>query len=155
WLLSHHAGLPAVDVDLTLEEVCAWEPLVLALEAQKPYWTPGEQYMYHALTYGFLVGEVVRRVTGRPIGRFFGHQIAGPVGRDTWIGLPAELEPRVAHLVAEPPRPDVAALYEQVGIDPATAQAMAERRQLLLDPDSLVGRSITLGDAYPDGLVTE
>ena len=156
WFLSHQAGLPAVDVDLTLDEVCAWEPVIRALEAQKPYWTPGEQHMYHALTYGFLIGEVVRRITGKTLGTFFDEEVAGPLGLDSWIGLPEELEPRVAHLVVEPPSRDPVAVYGRAGIDSKTAHALVEWMQTVAaDPDSVVARSGSFGQAYPGALVTE
>jgi len=98
-LLSHQAGLPWVDEPLTLEEALAWDPMVHALEHQAPVWEPGSAHGYHALTYGYLVGEVVRRVTGRTIGRWFADEIARPLGLDLWIGLPEEHEGRVAPLV--------------------------------------------------------
>jgi CubicO group peptidase (beta-lactamase class C family) len=156
WLLSHRTGLPAMDVDLTLEEVCAWDPVIKALEAQRPYWTPGEQHLYHGITYGFLVGEVVRRVTGKTLGTFFADEIAGPLGLDAWIGLPAAVEPRVAHLVLESPPPDMAAHFEQAGVDSETARLLAEAAATSrADPDSVFARAGTLGGAYADGLVTE
>ncbi|HKD20491.1 MAG TPA: serine hydrolase domain-containing protein, partial [Rhizomicrobium sp.] len=95
WLLSHQAGLPIVDVPLTFEDACAWKPVIRALEAQKPLWKPGTEHLYHAMTYGYLVGEVVRRITGKTLGRFFAEEVAGPLGLSAWIGLPEEMEPRV------------------------------------------------------------
>ncbi|HVT76682.1 MAG TPA: serine hydrolase domain-containing protein, partial [Acidimicrobiales bacterium] len=99
WLLSHRSGLPAVDTPLTPEQLYAWDPIVDALAAQKPYWEPGTKHGYHALTYGYLVGEVIRRISGKSVGQFFRDEIAGPLGVDYYIGLPAELEPRVGKLV--------------------------------------------------------
>jgi CubicO group peptidase (beta-lactamase class C family) len=98
WLLSHRSGLPTVEARLTAEEVLAWQPIVAALAAQKPYWTPGTAHGYHALTYGHLVGEVVKRVDGRSIGRFFADEVAKPLGLDFWIGLPESEEHRVSRL---------------------------------------------------------
>lgn len=103
WLLSHQAGLPAVETPpLTLEEACDWETVIHLLEAQTPLWEPGKQHMYHGETFGHLVGEVVRRVTGKTVGRFFADEIAGPLGLSAWIGLPEAIEPQVAHLEIEP-----------------------------------------------------
>jgi CubicO group peptidase (beta-lactamase class C family) len=96
YLLTHQAGLPAVDRSLTAEEVQAWEPICSALAEQTPFWEPGKAHGYHALTYGWLVGEVVRRVSGRSIGTYFAEEIAGPLGLEFWIGLPEEYESRVA-----------------------------------------------------------
>ncbi len=96
YLLTHQAGLPAVDRTLTAEEVQAWDPICAALAEQAPIWEPGKAHGYHALTYGWLVGEVVRRVSGRSLGTYFAEEVAGPLGLDFWIGLPAEYEPRVS-----------------------------------------------------------
>jgi CubicO group peptidase (beta-lactamase class C family) len=102
FLLSHQAGLPAVDATLSPEEVWAWDPVVEALAVQKPFWEPGTAHGYHALTYGYLVGEVVRRVSGRSLGTFFAEEVAGPLGLEFFIGLPAELEPRVSPVISAP-----------------------------------------------------
>ena len=99
WLLSHQAGLPTIDATLTREEALAWEPVIHALEVQAPYWEPGVAHGYHAITYGHLVGEVVRRIDGRSLGTFFHEEFAEPLGLDFWIGLPEELEPRVAPMI--------------------------------------------------------
>ncbi|QFU90745.1 serine hydrolase [Amycolatopsis sp. YIM 10] len=96
WLLSHQAGLPIVDGPLTFEEACAWDPVIRALEAQKPLWEPGTEHVYHSVTYGFLVGEVVRRISGKSLGTFFADEVAGPLGLSAWIGLPEQHEERVA-----------------------------------------------------------
>ncbi len=72
--------------------------MIHALERQAPVWEPGTAHGYHAVTYGYLVGEVVRRVTGRTVGTYFREEIAEPLGLDFWIGLPESLEPRVAPL---------------------------------------------------------
>ena len=92
WLLSHQAGLPTVDAKLPRDEAFAWEPVIHALEVQTPYWEPGTAHGYHALTYGYLVGEVVRRIDGRSLGTFFHDEIAEPLGLEFWIGLPEEYE---------------------------------------------------------------
>ena len=99
WLLTHQAGLPTVDAKLTRAEALAWEPVIRALEVQLPLWEPGVAHGYHALTYGYLVGEVVRRIDGRSLGTFFQEEIAEPYGLEFWIGLPEEYEPRVAPMI--------------------------------------------------------
>ena len=100
YLLSHEAGLAWIDGDMSLEEALSWDPVVAALARQKPHWEPGTQHGYHATTYGWLVGEVIRRVCGRSVGTFFREEVAGPLGLDFWIGLPESEEPRVAPLIA-------------------------------------------------------
>jgi CubicO group peptidase (beta-lactamase class C family) len=131
-LLNHRAGLPVVDATLTRAEVLAVTPIVEALARQTPVWPPGSRHGYHALTYGWLVGEVVRRITGKTIGTFFKEEVAGPLGLDFWVGLPAEIEPRVARLVTAPPP-----------TDPAILAQMAT----LFGPDTLAGRALSLNGA--------
>ncbi|MFI5530857.1 serine hydrolase domain-containing protein [Kitasatospora sp. NPDC051853] len=102
WLLSHQTGIPALDVPLRVEDVIAWEPAVAAVAAQAPFWEPGRAHGYHPYTFGWMVGEVVRRADGRSIGRYFAEEIAQPLGLDLWIGLPAGAAPRVGRLVDLP-----------------------------------------------------
>lgn len=112
-VLSHQAGVPLVDADLTLEECLAWEPVIHALERQAPVWEPGSQHGYHMRTYGWLVGELVRRVTGETIGTFLQDEIAGPLGLDLWIGLPDRVEPRVAPII--PPGAELRDMMDALG----------------------------------------
>src|SRR4051812_47832764 len=114
-LLNHQAGLYTVDKAPAYADTLKWDPIIEALAAQKPLWEPGTQHGYHAVTYGWLVGEVVRRISGRSIGQFFQEEIAAPLGIEFWIGLPKEQHDRVAPLVAA-----------EVPTDPA-AIAMAEQ----------------------------
>ncbi len=99
FLLSHRAGLPTIDETLPIEEVLAWQPVIEALAGQKPFWEPGTAHGYHALTFGWLVGEVIRRVSGMSVGAFFAKEIAAPLGLETWIGLPEAEESRVAPVI--------------------------------------------------------
>ena len=99
FLLSHQAGLAWIDGEMSLEEALSWEPVVSALARQTPHWEPGERHGYHATTYGWLVGEVIRRITGASVGTFFRTEIAEPLGLDFWIGLPEEQEPRVVPVI--------------------------------------------------------
>ncbi|MFJ5232003.1 serine hydrolase domain-containing protein [Kitasatospora sp. NPDC088391] len=107
WLLSHQAGLPVLDVPLRIEDVLAWDPAAAAVAAQAPAWEPGTAHGYHPLTFGWLVGEVVRRADGRSVGRYFAEEIAGPLGLDLWIGLPGSEAGRVGRLV-DLPAPEAA-----------------------------------------------
>src|SRR5215813_8245269 len=93
-LLSHTAGLP--DWDGPIEDLYNWSAATARLAAQAPQWEPGSTAGYHSLTQGFLVGEVVRRITGRSLGDFFALEVARPLGADFHIGLPAEHDHRVA-----------------------------------------------------------
>src|SRR3954451_13329133 len=103
-LLSHTAGLP--DWTGPIEELYDWPSATARLAAQAPQWEPGTAAGYHSLTQGFLVGEVVRRVTGRSLGAFFAAEVAGPLGADFSIGLPAEHDSRVAPTVPPPGQDD-------------------------------------------------
>src|SRR2546421_8264109 len=87
WLLCHKAGLPAVDGTMSTEDALAWDPVIRALERQQPLWEPGTAHGYHATTYGWLVGEVVRRISGKSLGRFFADEVAAPLRLDFRIGL--------------------------------------------------------------------
>jgi CubicO group peptidase (beta-lactamase class C family)/pimeloyl-ACP methyl ester carboxylesterase len=122
WILSHRAGLAAVDGDLTLEEVLAWDPVVAAIAAQAPNWEPGTAHGYHVRSFGWILGEIVRRVTGRSLGRFLAEAIAGPLGLDLWVGLPAGEEQRRATII---PPADMPALETILGRDSLTARAMS------------------------------
>jgi CubicO group peptidase (beta-lactamase class C family) len=99
-LLSHRAGLAAFDERISIEDFIAWSPAVERLAAQAPNWEPGTAHGYHALTYGFLVGEVIRRVTGRSVGAMVAEEIAGPRGLELWLGAPDDVAARAARLSA-------------------------------------------------------
>jgi CubicO group peptidase (beta-lactamase class C family) len=141
WLLSHRSGLPVIDVRLTPSEALAWQPVVAALAAQRPIWEPGTAHGYHALTFGWLVGEVVRRVDGRSLGQFFADEVAGPLGLEFWIGLPADHEARASRLI----QPDPVAMPEGVDVD-SLPKELREMAELFLDPTSPNMRALTITD---------
>jgi CubicO group peptidase (beta-lactamase class C family) len=87
-VLAHRAGVPALDRPLTPSEALDPDLAAAVVAAQAPFWEPGEAHGYHAHTYGWLTGELVRRVTGRSLGAFVAAELAGPLGLDLWIGLP-------------------------------------------------------------------
>jgi CubicO group peptidase (beta-lactamase class C family) len=126
YLLSHRAGLSAVSTFIAADDGYKWEPLRDALAAQEPWWEPGTKFGYHALTFGTLVGEVIRRISGMTVGEFFRKEIAEPLGMDTHIGFGPELDSRVAEMI--PAGLD--------GIDPENPTAKA-----LMDPTSLTFKS--------------
>ncbi|MFI6369590.1 serine hydrolase domain-containing protein [Streptomyces sp. NPDC050546] len=101
-LLSHRAGLAGLREPHSLEQLCDWELTTQRLAAAQPWWEPGTRSGYHALTYGHLVGEVVRRVTGLRPGAFLEREVTAPLGIDFRIGLPAKDSGRVAELVQPP-----------------------------------------------------
>jgi CubicO group peptidase (beta-lactamase class C family) len=99
WLLCHKSGVLDTDGPMTLDEALDWDTVTAALAASAPSWEPGTAHGYHAVTYGWLVGEVVRRVSGRSLGTFFRDEVAGPLGLEFWIGLPDDQQSRVAPLI--------------------------------------------------------
>jgi CubicO group peptidase (beta-lactamase class C family) len=102
-LLSHQAGLPVLRDPVPPGGFYDWNDIVGRLAAQELFWEPGTRHGYHALTFGFLVGEVVRRIAGQGIGEFFATEVANPLGLDLWIGLPSTEHGRLARLIPPPP----------------------------------------------------
>ncbi|MEJ1968298.1 MAG: serine hydrolase domain-containing protein [Rhizomicrobium sp.] len=142
YLLSHRAGLNSFDPQSGVgpRELLDWERCTGALAAMAPLWAPGTAYMYHAVTYGYLLGEVIRRITGRTPGRFFAEEIAAPLGLDLWIGLPEAEEDRVAHhfadragLTAE----QMKALAAGFGIDPESRLAQTMLKAMAGSAESI------------------
>src|SRR5262249_51196690 len=106
-VLTHRAGVPQMPPGATVELVCDWEGMCAAIAELPPLWERGTRTGYHAITFGWLLGEVVRRTDGRPFGRFVQEEISAPLGlRDLYFGVPDEVEERVATLEAAPRRPD-------------------------------------------------
>jgi CubicO group peptidase (beta-lactamase class C family) len=130
-VLSHQAGLPAVTEPVSLEQGNDSVAMAARLAAQPPLWTPGEAHGYHALTFGWLLSEIVRRVSGQSIGAFIAEQIAGPMGLDLWVGAPEPVADRVARLASRFPD-DRASVPVGAPRAPVTGLAAA-----LADPQSL------------------
>lgn len=101
-LLSHSAGLPDFHAAITKDDLYDWNKVTALLAAQAPDWEPGTACGYHSITFGYLVGEVVRRVIGRSIGTVFREVFAEPLAADFYIGLPASEDHRVAELIPPP-----------------------------------------------------
>lgn len=130
-LLGHTAGLSGWEESLALEELADWERCTSLLAAQAPWWEPGTQSGYHAVTQGYLVGEVVRRITGRSLGQFFKETVADPLGADFHIGLPPEADARVAPLIPAPAGDLRGAGFTELGVrtltnPPVTGEVTAE-----------------------------
>jgi len=125
YLLSHRSGLSGARGPISIDDLTDWAKVTSALAATEPWWEPGTASGYHALSFGFLVGEVIRRVSGRSVGTFIAEEIAGPLGADVTIGLDDSQFARCARLSMDPPPPDSdnAALFAQV--DPAVLAALA------------------------------
>ncbi|MGZ8719124.1 MAG: serine hydrolase domain-containing protein, partial [Aeromicrobium sp.] len=131
--MSHHAGLPSLDIDLTKGDVLAWDPVLRAIESQSPMYPPYAGHLYHAMTYGWLLGEVIHRIGGAMPGRFLRREFGDRLALRTWIGLPDAFRDTVAWM--EPPLPD--------------EDSDAARQSSRLAADSLVvGRSLSMGGAF-------
>ena len=122
-LLAHQAGLAAIRAPLPRDAFYDWSCMTTALAAETPWWEPGSTSGYHALTFGFLVGEVVRRITGRTLGTFLRDEVTRPLGADFHVGLPESEDPRVAEM-----------------IPPTASEAAAAGRQAQIDPESMLGK---------------
>ncbi|MDX6326841.1 MAG: hypothetical protein QOK15_3195, partial [Nocardioidaceae bacterium] len=119
-VMSHTAGVSGFDPAIAPEDLYDFDAVVDQLAGQSPWWKPGTQSGYHAVTQGFLQGEIVRRVTGRSIGTFFREEVATPLGADFHIGLPASEDGRVADLVA----PDMALAAAGIDMDSIAARTL-------------------------------
>jgi CubicO group peptidase (beta-lactamase class C family) len=127
WLLTHRAGLPALRATFLASAVRDPGLLAKALAAETPWWTPGVRHGYHAFTFGWLLGELVRRVTGDSVGTWVRETLAGPLGLDLHIGLPAFEHRRIADLTPLPAEP--------------ASEAMALIEHALRVPDSATARA--------------
>jgi len=130
WLLSHQAGLCAVAKPLAPEAIYDWDAMTRLLAEQAPWWEPGTAHGYHALTFGWLVGEVVRRIRGQKIGDVVREEIARPLGVEFEIGFGPELDPRVAPLLQGPLHPPPPG---QAGLDMLT--------QIQQNPEGMLART--------------
>ncbi|MFD8336922.1 serine hydrolase domain-containing protein [Streptomyces solisilvae] len=142
-LLAHRTGVPVLDTPLTPDQAIDGISGPLAVAAQRPVWEPGTAHGYHAQTYSWLLGELVRRVTGRTIGRWIAEEIARPLGLDLWLGLPEEQRGRVGRIAAvEPPAAPASAGPR---LRPKRSVAEAYR-----DPESLTRRAFAAITPVPD-----
>ncbi len=139
-LLSHQCGLYTVDGDISLAEALDWGTITARLAATRPRWEIGTQHGYHALTYGWLAGELVRRVdpAGRSLGQFVADEIVSPVGGELWIGLPESQESRVSPMIGS------LAGDQDESMDPAI-KAMMEQ---FMGPNSPGGQALSLNGAF-------
>jgi len=123
---------------MTIDDILDWERATTLLAGQRPLWTPGEGWAYHAITHGWLGGELVRRITGMSVGDYFRDTVAWPLGADAWIGLPVEEASRVGYMWAGPSLVELTRQQERDQHEPG--------QEWLL-------RAMTLGGALPPDLV--
>jgi CubicO group peptidase (beta-lactamase class C family) len=127
-VLSHRAGLPAIKQPLPSDALYEWETMTNALAAQAPWWPPGSTHGYHALTFGYLVGELVRRIAGKSLGTFLREEFAVPLEIDCFIGFDAAEDFRVADIISPPPMP---------------AEQQKNLAAIFADPESVAAKAIS------------
>lgn len=143
WLLTHRAGLPAVRRTLPDDAIYDWDMMCTALAAEQPWWEPGTRHGYHPITFGWLVGEVLRRASGLRVGELWQRDFARPLGLDLFIGVPPEEQSRIAR-VSKP------------AADPANLEAASFMQKMLADPLGITARafanplSIATGSNTPE-----
>ncbi len=126
WLLSHRAGLPAIRRDMPPQSLYDWHVFTGVLAETAPWWEPGTRHGYHALTFGHLVGEVIRRISGKSVGQFFRAEVAGPLAADFFIGVPEAEDTRAAEILPDPPpRPGDTTMWEVLLRDPTSMASRA------------------------------
>ena len=140
-LLSHQAGLPAVRRRLPPGSMLSWPVMTSALAAQEPWWEPGTGHGYHVNTFGFLAGEVIRRVSGSTVGALLREEIAGPLGADVHIGLPACEHDRAAQVAWPGPPPEEG---ESAGLEPGRLMA----HNAYFNPGGLSGAGVVNSRAW-------
>lgn len=136
-LVSHQAGVPFFAEDVKTDQVINWDYMISQIEQEAPMWVPGSEYAYHAITHGWLTGEIIRRVTGMSPGEYLAKEISSPLKSDTWLGLPADLESKVASSYAHE---DLASFF-------------VDLKEKNTDAGNFLIRSLTLGEAFSMNLV--
>lgn len=135
-MLNHSVGVPAFRDRLPDGAYSDWDLMVERVAAEKPWWEPGTRNGYHMMSFGWTVGELVQRVSGRSLGTYFAEEIAGPLGADFFIGIPQEQESRVASVIqAKPSRDDMTEFTKVVVDDPKSLQRMALMNSGGFDPN--------------------
>ena len=125
-VLDHSAGVPTWREKLPKGAAYDWEQMVSRVEEEAPFWEPGTRNGYHMLSFGWTVGELVRRVSGRSLGTFLREELAEPLGADVWVGLPESEEARVAPIIPFVPGPDYDSEFaDAVKTDRSSLQALA------------------------------
>ena len=146
-MLDHSVGVPVLRGELAPGELYDWDRMVSRLEAEEPFWEPGTRHGYHMINFGWTVGELVRRASGRSLGTFFREAIAEPLGVDFWIGLPEELEDRVAPVIPTlRQKGDPLTSFELAVVsDRASVSALAIANVAGMNPNSRAAHAAEIG----------
>lgn len=145
-MLNHSVAVPALRERLPEKACCDWDLMCERLAAEEPWWEPGTRNGYHMITFGWTVGELVRRVSGRSLGTFFAEEIAGPQDADFWIGLPDAAADRVAPILQPVPDRDNLSRFTRTLLDDKTSlQRMAWLNTGGFDPNDPEVRRAEIG----------
>jgi CubicO group peptidase (beta-lactamase class C family) len=146
-MLDHTVGLPAFQTPIRPGGCNDWDYMVEMLAAEAPFWKPGTRNGYHMINFGWTVGELVRRASGKSLGAFFRDEIAAPLGLDFWIGLPEEHEPRVAPMIPWLPGPgdELGAFAKAMLSDPKSISALSLLNTGGFDPNSRACHAAEIG----------
>jgi CubicO group peptidase (beta-lactamase class C family) len=149
-VLNHSAGVPQIPLDTTPEDLCNWDKMCAAIADEELWWEPGTKIGYHAYTFGYIVGEVVRRATGKRISQLLAEEVAGPLGvaDEIYFGMPASQQPRLARLEDAPPDPQMAA---QMASMPPDLPMFKAAPMTLMPTAALGNRSDILAADIPAG----
>src|SRR3989454_8506987 len=103
-VLNHTAGVPGIPLDTTIEDLCNWDKMCAAIADQQLWWEPGTKVGYHAYTFGYIAGEIIRRVTGKPLSEVLREELSGPLGvdKELYFGMPLTEQKRLAVLEDAP-----------------------------------------------------
>jgi CubicO group peptidase (beta-lactamase class C family) len=144
YLLNHKSGMAAIRTPLKHDELFSWEKVTTELARQEPWWDPGTRHGYHAITFGWLVGEVVRRVSGKSLGTYFRDDIAKPLGADAHIGVGPEFDARIAEIIYAPePKEGEENLFAEMMKDPTSVSYNA-----IFNPPTLFAQETTNSRAW-------
>src|SRR5436189_2356681 len=147
-VLNHTAGVPGIPLTTTIEDLCDWDKMCAAIADSEPWWEPGTKIGYHAYTFGYIVGEIIRRVTGKPISEVLREELSGPLGveQELYFGMPQSEHHRLAVLEDTPMPPD----FQMPAMPPDLPRFKAAPMSLM--PDAAFGnRPDTLTAYIPGG----
>ena len=146
-MLNHSAGLPAFREPVKPGGYYDWAYMVNRLEEEAPFWEPGTRNGYHMISFGWTVGELVARVSGKTLGQFFKENIADPLNLDFWIGLPEDLEPRVSPMILFLPQPEdpVSEFTRMLTSDPKSIQYLSVMNNGGYNPNSRESHAAMIG----------
>jgi CubicO group peptidase (beta-lactamase class C family) len=149
-VLSHTAGVPGIPLTTTIEDLCDWDKTCAAIAEEELWWEPGTKIGYHAYTFGYIVGEIVRRATGKPISTVLAEELSGPLGvdKELYFGMPRSEQNRLAVLEDAPMPPEMMAMMAQMPAD----LPMFKAAPMTLTPSASFGnREDTLAADIPAG----